>query len=51
MFEFRLDGTAGAARAGTLTLPHGTVETPAYMPVVKFPVKVEDGAVWTRDDR
>ena len=33
MFEFRLDGTAGAARAGTLTLPHGTVETPAFMPV------------------
>ena len=24
---------------------------PAYEPVAKFPVKVEDGAVWTRDDR
>jgi 3-phenylpropionate/trans-cinnamate dioxygenase ferredoxin subunit len=24
---------------------------PAYAPVRKFPVKVEDGAVWTRDDR
>ncbi|WP_147653972.1 non-heme iron oxygenase ferredoxin subunit [Vulcaniibacterium gelatinicum] len=24
---------------------------PAYVPVAKFPVKVEDGAVWTRDDR
>ncbi|HET6434285.1 MAG TPA: non-heme iron oxygenase ferredoxin subunit [Xanthomonadaceae bacterium] len=24
---------------------------PAYLPVAKFPVKVEDGAVWTRDDR
>lgn len=24
---------------------------PAYEPVVKFPVKVEDSAVWTRDDR
>jgi len=24
---------------------------PAYLPVPKFPVKVEDGAVWTRDDR
>lgn len=24
---------------------------PAYLPAVKFPVKVEDGAVWTRDDR
>jgi queuine tRNA-ribosyltransferase len=33
MFEFRLDARDGAARAGTLTLPHGTVETPAFMPV------------------
>jgi queuine tRNA-ribosyltransferase len=33
MFEFSLDDTAGAARAGTLTLPHGTVETPCFMPV------------------
>lgn len=24
---------------------------PAYAPVRKFPVKVEDDAVWTRDDR
>ncbi len=24
---------------------------PAYMPVARFPVKAEDGAVWTRDDR
>ncbi|HVX89214.1 MAG TPA: tRNA guanosine(34) transglycosylase Tgt [Gemmatimonadales bacterium] len=33
MFEFQLEKTAGAARAGTLTLPHGTVQTPAFMPV------------------
>src|SRR5256886_13132770 len=33
MFEFRIDATSGPARAGTLTLPHGTVETPAFMPV------------------
>ena len=33
MFEFRLDATQGLARAGTLTLPHGTVTTPAFMPV------------------
>lgn len=33
MFSFRLDATAGAARAGTLELPHGTVQTPAFMPV------------------
>ena len=24
---------------------------PAYEPAIKFPVKVQDGAVWTRDDR
>jgi queuine tRNA-ribosyltransferase len=33
MFEFRVQGTTGAARAGTLTLPHGEVRTPAFMPV------------------
>ncbi len=24
---------------------------PAYLPLVKFPIKIEGGAVWTRDDR
>jgi queuine tRNA-ribosyltransferase len=33
MFEFNVRGTQGAARAGTLTLPHGDVQTPAFMPV------------------
>jgi queuine tRNA-ribosyltransferase len=33
VFEFEIQATSGAARAGTLTLPHGTVETPAFMPV------------------
>src|SRR6266853_3416830 len=33
MFEFSVDATSGPARAGTLTLPHGTVETPVFMPV------------------
>jgi queuine tRNA-ribosyltransferase len=33
MFEYGIDGTAGSARAGTLTLPHGQVRTPAFMPV------------------
>src|SRR2546427_9540874 len=33
LFEFTLDATSGSARAGTLTLPHGTVETPLFMPV------------------
>jgi queuine tRNA-ribosyltransferase len=33
MFEFTVEATDGAARAGRLTLPHGVVETPAFMPV------------------
>jgi queuine tRNA-ribosyltransferase len=33
MFEFTLDATSAAARAGSLSLPHGTVETPVFMPV------------------
>jgi len=33
MFEFRIQRTDGLARAGTLTLPHGEVQTPAFMPV------------------
>lgn len=33
MFEFSVEATAGAARAGTLSLPHGPVRTPAFMPV------------------
>jgi queuine tRNA-ribosyltransferase len=33
MVEFTLDATDGSARAGTLVLPHGTIATPAFMPV------------------
>lgn len=33
MFDFTLNATHGAARAGTLVLPHGTVNTPCFMPV------------------
>lgn len=33
VFEFSLHATSGAARAGTLVLPHGAVETPCFMPV------------------
>jgi queuine tRNA-ribosyltransferase len=33
VFDFTIDATSGPARAGTLTLPHGTVETPVFMPV------------------
>lgn len=32
-FSFTLDATDGAARAGTLTTPHGVVKTPVFMPV------------------
>ena len=33
MFEFEIPASDGAARAGRLTLPHGVVETPVFMPV------------------
>jgi queuine tRNA-ribosyltransferase len=32
-FAFRVEQAAGEARAGRLTLPHGVLETPAFMPV------------------
>src|SRR6184192_999796 len=32
-FSFGIEGTAGAARAGVFSTPHGPVETPAFMPV------------------
>lgn len=32
-FRFTVEATAGAARAGTLSLPRGEVPTPAFMPV------------------
>jgi queuine tRNA-ribosyltransferase len=33
MFEFTIEHEDGRARAGRYALPHGTVETPAFMPV------------------
>ncbi|MGH7614863.1 MAG: tRNA-guanine transglycosylase, partial [Gemmatimonadales bacterium] len=33
MFEFTVSADCGAARAGSLSLPHGRVETPCFMPV------------------
>jgi len=33
MFNFHIAATSGSARAGTLTLPHGSIETPCFMPV------------------
>ena len=32
-FSFRLTATDGAARSGEIVTPHGTVRTPAFMPV------------------
>jgi queuine tRNA-ribosyltransferase len=32
-FRFTVEHTAGAARAGVFTTPHGAVESPAFMPV------------------
>jgi queuine tRNA-ribosyltransferase len=32
-FEFRITATDGDARRGVVSTPHGTVETPAFMPV------------------
>src|SRR5437899_11712727 len=33
MFSFVVEARSGRARAGRLATPHGTVETPAFMPV------------------
>ena len=33
MFEFEMIAREGGARCGALRTPHGTVETPAFMPV------------------
>jgi queuine tRNA-ribosyltransferase len=33
MFDFTVTHTEGPARVGTFTLPHGTLNTPAFMPV------------------
>jgi len=33
MFDFRIEATSGAARAGAVRLPHGEVLTPTFMPV------------------
>ena len=32
-FTFTLEATEGGARAGTFTTPHGTIQTPVFMPV------------------
>src|SRR5512140_2897643 len=47
--QFSITATDGAARLGTLTLAHGTVDTPAFMPVGTYgtvktmsPVELKD---------
>ena len=59
--EFELSAGPFDAEAATIEcLLHGSkfdvrdgraLNAPAYAPVVKCPVKVEDGVIWTRDDR
>lgn len=33
MFDFSIEATDGLARAGTLSTPHGDIQTPIFMPV------------------
>lgn len=59
--EFELSAGAFDADSGTIECAlHGArfdvrdgraLCAPAYVPVTRFPVKIEGGAVWTRDDR
>ena len=35
-FSFDVDARDGLARSGRLKTPHGTVETPAFMPVATY---------------
>ena len=51
--NFNLVATSGAARAGTLSTPHGEVPTPAFMPVatqgsVKSLTPAEVRSLWGR---
>jgi len=59
--DFELSAGAVDAAAGSIEcVLHGArfdlrdgraLCAPAYEPVAKFPVRVADGGVWTRDDR
>ena len=43
MFKYTLEDTDGNARSGTLTTPHGDIQTPVFMPVgTKSTVKTLD---------
>ena len=35
-FSFRIIARDGAARTGRLETPHGTIETPSFLPVATF---------------
>lgn len=59
--DFELSAGPYDAQTGTIEcVLHGSrfdvctgkaLNPPAYAPVAKFPTKVEDDAIWTRDDR
>ena len=59
--EFELSsGEVDAAEGSIVCVLHGArfdlrdgraLCAPAYEPVAKFPVKIEHGGIWTRDDR
>jgi 3-phenylpropionate/trans-cinnamate dioxygenase ferredoxin subunit len=59
--DFELSaGTVNAAEGSIECVLHGArfdlrdgraLCGPAYLPVARFPVRVVDGVVWTRDDR
>lgn len=59
-YELSPDGNFNAAEGSIECLLHGArfdvrsgeaLCAPAYEPVAKFPVKLEHGGVWSRDDR
>jgi len=49
-FETTSSNAEGEARRGKLQTPHGTIETPAFFPVVNFigGPSVESGGIWSR---
>ena len=59
--DFELSAGCFDAGSGTIEcVLHGSrfdvrdgrpLNPPAYTPAIRFPVKLEDDAVWTRDDR
>lgn len=44
-FDFKVKATCGRARRGELTLNHGVVQTPIFMPVGTLRFREGDGAL------